>query len=480
MARLWRLISCERGIATPVAVIVMMVGGLLAAHALASSQRVSGAANEDRRSKRALGAAEAGLQEAAYRLTVLRPNPTHCLGPTGPAYSVLPGTAPAAAGECPPVTGTVAADAAFAYHATPALASGAACADLPNLTADRLSTDHCITSSGTVGGVRRRIQARVRVQRNTIFNIIGLVGLNGVWMINSDKITSDIASNGHIDGDNSVSITGRLKIPVGAPTPTISGSNPPVDWLPDPWTLESVDFAGPAATNNNSVFSSPIYSPAIYVPAERRLTVGNSVTVNLTRGHTYAVCDFWADNSAIFPVVGTSTEPVRIFIDSPDRPGSGCAPGTGRFCLDNSVKFNANNLGSSTAAPLEVYVYGPGNPSTVGRCADGAPRIGSTGTWAFDGTQLAALPATSNVVLNNSVEFQGTIFAPTSRVILTNSIKSYGGIAAAKIDMGNSVEFTHNAVARNQAPAPRNIRRLSWVECRPLPSPSSDPESACA
>jgi hypothetical protein len=455
MHKLRSAVRDEAGFAVGLTVMVMTLAALLAGVALLASQATNGAANDDRRSKRALAAAEAGLQEAAYRFTALRPDKTKCLGATGPTYE-----ASATAGECAAVPGSVAVDAAYAYYGTPQLAAGAACADLPATAADPMSSDHCVTSSGTVGGVTRRVQARVRVPRTTIFGVIGMLGLEGVTMINSDKIHSDVGSNGLITGVNSVVIDGDLMVPNSAPPPIISGSNPTVVRQPDPWALAPADFAGSQATNNNPNLAGL----SAYNAANRTLIVGSG-TLNVPVG-TYNLCDLWFDNSVELTVVGTGV--LRLYIDSPDRPGSGCQANTGRFCLDNSVKFNL------AGKPLEVYAYG-----STGLCSTGAPRP-SGGTYAFDGTQLASLPAHAPVVLNNSVEFTGTIHAPTSQVILTNSIKMSGGVASRRIDLGNSVEFWHTSQAQAQQPAPRDIRRLSWVECRPAPTTAGDPESGCA
>jgi type II secretory pathway pseudopilin PulG len=448
-------LGSERGIATPVAVAVMSVVGLLAAGGALAALGTNEGANEDRRAKRALAAAEAGIQQAAYRLATVRPLQTMCLGASSPSYAVSP-----VGGECTtPVTGSVSSDASFSYVASPALATGAACADQPHLAADSTSTDHCITATGTVGTVKRRLQARVRVARGGLFSGIGLVGLEYVYMYNSDVLVSDIGSNGLIDGDNSVSITGSLRIPNGAPTPTISGSNPAVVRQTDDWALQQTDFAAIAAgTNNNAA----IPSNSGWNSTSRELGAMNSVEFTLQAG-TYYMCEFYAGNSVKINLHSnaTPTNPVKIFVDSPQRAGSGCAASSGRFCLDNSVEFNKDG----NAGDLEVYVYGGTSQCSSGR--SGNP---------FDG---AHFPSNSPVVLGNSVLFDGTIYAPTSRVKLNNSIKLNGGVAALSVDLGNSVTFTHPNTVKTKLPAAGPVRRLSWVECRPEQTTAGDPESGC-
>jgi type II secretory pathway pseudopilin PulG len=448
-------LASERGIATPVVIAVMSVVAMLAAGGALAALGTNEGANEDRRAKRALAAAEAGIQQAAYRLATLRPDQTMCLGASGPNYTASP-----VGGECTtPVPGTLSPDTSFSYVATPALAAGAACADQPNLASDTTSTDHCITATGISGTVQRRLQARVRVARGGLFSGIGLIGLDLVKMVNSDKIWSDIGSNGLIDGDNSIEVNSgyRLRIPNSAPTPTISGSNPPVVRLSSPWALAQTDFASVAAGNNNSQLAS--LPSNRWNPTTKMMTFpSGSLTLP---GGSYHLCDFYADDSVTVSLQSgaTASNPVRIFIDSPSRAGSGCTGTSGRFCLDNSINFNA----SGNAAALEIYVYG--STSTCGQ------------TSSFNGSSYAE---NTPVILNNSVNFRGTIYAPTTTVRLNNSVKMDGGIAAQAIYLENSIEFRHPSSLSGAAAAAGPIRRLSWVECRPLPTTASDPESGCS
>jgi len=444
----------QSGLATPVVVAVMAVVSLLAAGGALAALGANDGANEDRRSKRALAAAEAGIQEAAYRLATLRPDQTKCLGVNGTVVTPV-------GGECPtPVDGSVAADTTFAYHATPALSATAACADLSTPAYDPTATDHCITSSGTAAGIKRRLQARVRVTRRTIFGVIGLLGLDSVTIENSGKVWSDVGSNGLVRGGNSTELYGDVMVPTSAPNPTISGSpQPEVVQTPAPWALGPTDFAPAVASNDNAALPGALGTAWTASTREAVLT-GRSYT--LPAG-TYLMCELWVDQAVDLYLSGaTATNPVRIFIDSPDRPGSDCASGRGRLCMDNSITFNR----PGDAAALEVYVYG-----SAALCESGRPGM------LF---QASSYRTDAPVVLNNSVDFNGTIYAPTSAVRLNNSIKMDGGIAARSIYLENSVEFTNPDSVKVKPPATGPVRRLSWVECRSRPTDAADPESGCA
>jgi type II secretory pathway pseudopilin PulG len=446
----------QSGLATPIVVAVLAVVGLLAAGGALAALGASDGANEDRRAKRALAAAEAGVQEAAYRLNTLRPDETKCLGVDGAVVTPV-------GGECPepPVNGSVAADAEYDYYATPALLTGAACADQPNLTYDPTATDHCITSTGTVAGVKRRLQARVRVTRKTIFGVTGLLGLDSVTIENAGKVWSDVGSNGLVRGGNSTELYGDVLVPGSAPNPTIIGSpKPDVVRTPAPWSLPPTDFTAVAASNNNAVLPTHL-GPSPHWNATTREAELTGRSYTLPAG-TYLMCELWVDQSVNLSLSGaTAANPVRIFIDSPDRPGSNCAPGRGRLCMDNSITFNS----PGNAAALEIYVYG-----SSAHCQAGRPGI------PF---QSSAYRTDATVVLNNSVDFNGTIYAPNSTVRLNNSITMDGGIAAKNIYLENSVDFTNSESVKLKPPVMGPVRRLSWVECRSQPTSTTDPESGC-
>jgi Tfp pilus assembly protein PilX len=455
-SRTIRRLRSSDGFAVPVAMGIMMVAALLAGLAIRSADGASGFANDDRRSKRALAAAEAGLQKAAYRLNRLRPNATLCLAHASP-YTASPVN-----GECPASTPeSLAPDATFRYVGTPALAAGSACADQPTVPAGAgYFTDHCITSTGTVGGLSRRVQARVRVQRGSIFNQVGLVGKDFVTFRNSITVNSDLGSNGQIRAVNSVSISSgrRILIPNTAPAPLNTGSAAVVR-VSTPWDLPQTDFAPSLASNNNNLI------PASALKGTRELVLGDGVGVTLQTG-VYNVCEVYADNSNKVNFTIAAGAKVSLYIDSPDRPGSGCAAGTGRFCLDNSIELNK----AGQATQLEIFMYGaPANFCSTGRT--GMPFNGVSSSEGLD--------AKSDLVFGNSVDFVGTIYAPRSAFRNMNSVRVTGAIAAASVDMGNSVTFTWPNSVRDAVVAPGPVRRLGWTECRSTPTVATDPESGC-
>jgi hypothetical protein len=87
----------------------------------------------------------------------------------------------------------------------------------------------------------------------------------------------------------------------------------------------------------------------------------------------------------------------------------------------------------------------------------------------------------SDFMLDNSVNFYGSVYAPNSTVQAHNSVKFYGAAASDKIIFFNSVDFfLTGAVKDKPTEAPGAAERKGWTECRPAPTLASDPESGCA
>jgi Tfp pilus assembly protein PilX len=456
MTRIRTWMCGETGIATPVVVAIMSVVMLLAAGGALAALGTNVGANEDRRSKRALAAAEAGIQQAAYRLAQLQLGENRCLRASGPPWDGAQDN-----GECTtriPGTGAAAGEA-FSYVVSSKLDAGdPPCAGQESGSASSW-TDRCITSTGTVGEVARRLQAKVRVSRGGTFAGVGLVGLDFVTLVNSVNVTSSVGSNGQITGSNSINVNGSLQLAPNAPTPIVHPSSPPVVRRSEPWPVEPTDFAAIAAGPNNNAALNGLSG---WNTNTRVLRLGNSVTITLAAG-TYLMCDLYADNSITIKLHSnvTPTNPVRIYIDSPQRTGSGCAAGTGRFCLDNSVRVNDGG----SAAELALYMYG-----STSKCSDAVPGM------PFDG---AHFPSDAPFVLGNSAQYYGTVYAPTTRVKLNNSVTVSGSIVSKSAELANSVNFTYPSELSNQAPAVGPIQRVAWVECRSQATDAGDPESGC-
>ncbi len=486
-------ITAQDGVALPAAMGTMLVIGLFVAALFALSIRASDSANTDSNSKRALAAAEAGLQTAIYRMNAIRPAvpSTMCLT-TDAAAELVPGV------QCPYAEGDLGNGAGYQYYVTPELGLNAAgCVLLPGRTHD--PTDRCVTSIGTVNGVSRRVQTRLGRQTfGFSFNQAGLLGEGLVYAWNSVKAWSDVGTNGHVElvnsievnSESSLGVDGALRLPPGATTSYTNSVN--VAANPDrqtaaPYTLPAVNFEAVdgdvAGENDNAALigKTTTTGDLVYDPVTRSLDISSGAYV-MPPG-TYHFCRVFLNSSVELrrPDAGG---PTKIYVDgrSTDRPGSPCTGADdGRFLANTSVKFNTNTAQGDLT---EVYLHGTSRDDLTGASPPDWGRPSwcqvQTGTYLTAGSPHHYAQCRSDFVLESSIEFYGTVYAPNSTIEARNSAKVWGGLAGDVIRLYNSVEFHLTAGARNreqstQGPA---IRR-AWTECRPEPTVANDPESGC-
>jgi hypothetical protein len=442
-----KLIRSESGNVMATALGVLSVTGVLTASVFSVSGRLSDSSNKSRGAKKALAAADAGLEAAVYRMNKQNlQNTTDC-------FTVQ--LVAKVNGECPGQTGSLGNGASYTYHVTPALGVGDTCAGVPiSYTGSQALSivQRCVTAAGVADGVTRRIQARVASYIGLSLFSLGIVGLERIELKNSAKVTATIGSNGTISLGNSNQVTG---VELGPSAPNVSiGSSNSVGLVTrrsvsqGNHVLAPVDVGNSATVNDNIRLTNgqDAKSNVTFSSATRVLTMNNSSTLTLGGG-TYNWCKFYASNSAELNIAAGAK--VRIFIDSPDRPGSGCASGTGTFKASNSIEIN--NPGP--AENLQIYVYGrhssgSGNP---------------------------------DVEFENSVDFnKGFIYAPQSTVEFKNSAEMVGAIAAERVEFKNSVDFAWDPTLANlRARTLSMYYKTAWKECWSKQASASDPESGC-
>jgi hypothetical protein len=498
-----RRLSRQDGVALPAAMGVMLVISLLVTAFFALSIQTSDNANADRNSKRALAAAEAGLQTAIYRMNSIRPaiDPLTCL-----TYG-LAGVPEEAPGQCPSAVGDLGNGASYEYYVTPELGANAAgCVLLPGRTHD--PTDRCVTSIGTVNvgtvnGVSRRVQTRLGRQLfGFSFSQAGLLGEGLVYAWNSVKAWSDVGTNGHVElvnsievnSESSLGVAGALRLPPGATTSYTNAVN--VAANPDrqtaaPYTLppenfEAVDgdLAGvPQAGENDNlalIGKTTNTGDLVYDPVTRSLNIETGAFV-MPPG-TYHFCRVFLDHSVELkrPDAGG---PTKIYVDGrdDDRTGSPCTGADdGRFLVNKSVKFNTNTAQGDLT---EVYLHGTSRDNLTGTSSDWDRPSWcqvQTGTYLTPDTPDHYAQCRSDFVLESSVEFYGTVYAPNSTIEARNSAKIWGGLAGEAIRLYNSVEFHLTAGARDREQSSQGpALRRAWTECRPERTVANDPESGC-
>lgn len=437
-----RRLAGEDGVAVVVGISALAVITLISAALASGSVQLSGTSSQDRDAKRALAAADAGLDAAMFRANKLAPSNLNCL-------TDVP--VPPVGGECPPFTQDLGNGASYTYHVTPVLNTTDKCAGLPvqaGTSGSLVVVQRCFTSTGTVNGVSRRVQTRgAAFQGVPLFAVGGMVGLDGVEIGNSSTVAGGIGSNGLIKLGNS-GVATRAELGPSAPSPQMGGTSTIGTTVrrssaEGPFVLAPVDVGNSGTVNDNGRITSgqDASRNVTYNPTTRELTLGNSSTLTLSGG-TYNFCKLSATNNAQVSVAVGAT--VRIFIDSPDRAGSGCAPGTGTLSAVNSITFaNASGI----AENLQIYVYGTSPSNTID--------------------------------FKNSMIMNGALYAPSSRVVFWNSASITGGLAAKYLEFKNSVNFTWGNLGELRARTLTLFHRTAWRECRVKRTDPADPESGC-
>lgn len=443
---LTRLLRRQDGIALPVVIGSLTVVTGLAVGSFTVAVENHHASARDRDSKKALAAAEAGLQTAILRITDLDPEPTQCV------TDAL--VAPNGDNECPS-TGDISLGNGATYRYVVSTPASGDCATVPGFTANE-AEDRCITAIGQANGIQRRLQMRFFFQPPFLpWGNAGLVGKNKVDIGNNKIIDSAIGTNGDVILGNN-SNAWELLLPDGAdytlgPNATIDTqqSGGSAVRLPRvaPWEFPEIDWTSPATTNNNTpnLTNIPGWDG-------RYLKLGQQQDITLPGG-TYYMCGFDAPNGNDINV--PDGQFVRLYIVGHNG-NPACNrndPVDGKFNIKNDGRVNPLPTNDPKAEQFALFIYGTDH--------DGSDPI--------------------DVDINNGVSFWGTIWAPYSTVSVKNNQTVSGGFTAGSIDMKNNGGFAYDADIANQPlPGTAAAENLSWTECRREPTVAIDPESGCS
>ncbi len=458
-------VSDERGAAMIIAVMVLLITFVLAGAAVTVAVQNNMFSRADVNRKNALEAAEAGLQVALYRLNMLRPDDSHCVGDAV--------ASPNSTGTCASSSYTLGNGSSYSYVMTPLAGTGAACVGL-TVIGDTNISQRCVTAVGVSGSVAVRSQIRAAAfGARPLFPVSGITGLTGLTNSNNVQIGGWEASNGQISASNNAVITGSLELgPAGSYSHANNASNPPQVPLSGPIVLSPVNpgtsnqtslggcptraAAGFPACNDDYRISNYLNNPShptapydqptgtvAFNSATRAFSMINNASITLGGG-IYNFCSFSAANNATINLApGTKTE---IIIDSPDDPGSGCPAASGTLNATNNVTWNTL---STDPTALQIYVYGLNNASNV-------------------------------VNFSNNGVFSGVLYAPQSTINLSNNAQFTGAISGNIVNLSNNFQFNWGATAGTlQATSTGLYYRTAWAQCTPQPPTPSAPGSGC-
>lgn len=471
----------ETGFVLPASIAVLLVITLLGAAAISASVSTSKSTMRDESSKAALEAAEAGLRVATYRLNVTGPASEECL-----AGYALVSKPTSEATQCESAEEALGNNGSYLYWTSTELKKGGGCVGIIMTDAEleRLKNEgiaqRCVTSVGTVSGVKARVQARVSsFTARPVFPIAAMIAKEKLTMEGHSSLKGAVASNGKITSEGSASQEGGCvlgpsgsfegikstceavsqrtpeegKIVVAAIQPGSSAKSSP--------TGECNEQAEPLYNCNfliengiaNAEAGKEVKKPADGISAKGSGKVGieyksstremsmntGSWTLN---GYLYNFCNFNATgNSQISVNPGIKAV---IFIEAPEKeePGSGCPEGSGKFEFSGTVN---NPSGNPTA--LQIYVYGKG-------------------------------PVTYNGNVNTSL----VLDAPNASVKLTGNATITGGIIGNEITTSGNFSFIWSKevekLKAGTAGATTSYYRTAWAQCATNYSAGS-PTSGC-
>jgi type II secretory pathway pseudopilin PulG len=430
-----RRLTSESGIALPAALIVLLILAGLTAAAVSASVSTSSSTKRDDNRKAALEAAEAGLKAATYRLTMIKPainvekpleNPS-CVGHTSNEETTT------SAGYCESKEEELGNGAKFKFWTTPVLEESRKCVGLvvSNTVATTSLAQRCVIADGTVGNVTRRLAARVATFIATpLFPVHGMTGLEAVLLKGKDNVISALGTNKEITGVGSdtgsgeivMGPAGKYALPSGF---TVTGTT--VE--PSPLVLAPVAPENSATVNENERITSGAdkhTGKITYETKNRELSLTGNATLEIGGGGTgiYNFCSFSA--AANSELIVAPKAKVEIFIDSPEDPGSGCPAGSGTFNFSGGL-----NNASNDPTALKIFAYGAGTDTYSGK-----------------------------------VNAAATIFAPKATLVMQGTSTLTGGVAANKVEVGGTVNFTWDKREEGlQAKPVAQYYRTAWEEC---------------
>jgi hypothetical protein len=456
----------QDGIALTTAMMVILLLAMVTTVMTTAALNVNDTSSRDRDSKRALGAAEAGMNTALQRLDRLLPLDAQCLadGPIAAQAAVgnfvrAGASVQVDVGQCAPSSDERAGNGGrFYYYVSPALSAtangcnnptgvGAGAGRASLLASGLVVLERCVTSVGVVNGVTRRVQRRAYSALQLFRGITADSAL-------------DVSSGAQL-GTTQANTNGQVKMTNAAYSGQIvrqrKAKEPVMDSVTGAWTSTTTEVPFPLApvdpvphvgdTNPSDITCvGPVLDALCltnqpYDSATKTLTVRSGYAVTLAPGDYY-FCDVAVEGGSLVVTGGTD-----MFVDRPGHSGSACPAATGgTVSVTGGIVNPVGALTAAAVAPnLRFYVYGTEGGQDVTVSA------GST-------TSVNALfyAPVSNVV----VEKKG---AASSGPVVT------GAISASRLDVKGHLTTLAGLLNLNLSLDPASLTGLyrpgDWVEC---------------
>lgn len=465
-------LSREDGIALPTAIMVLTLCLLMTAVVAKGADQLSASSGSDQRSKRALAAADAGIDVAIRRLRALSDQvaDNECVTTVD--------VAPGAGGVCPATAPeSLGNGATFSYVvSTATTGSSPGCYQVPGTVVPANYIRRCITATGTVGNETRRVQEQVAAPPAGAAQWMGILGLDSVQIINSAQLSAcwstevpgpTVGSNLSVTLDNSAVMNAGCPSKVwGIQMP--AGRSPSIHWaaepqgqipvtnlppgqtfsiLPPPRTWASVATANDNAAMIGSAIDAGVQYPG--GPNARNIRVQNGGSLRFTRGGDIILCQLYVDNGGNLDF--STTEKTRVFIDSPTRPGSPCASGSSGFTPVNGSRINWPSTVADTnvteltarAKNVEFYFYN------------------------------------QYVTINNTVRLAALMQNDRNTTHYVNGSMTWGAVASKNVILENSGNFQRPIGLQSWGPDGPPYRSVGWTQCVSTPPPATTPHANC-
>jgi Tfp pilus assembly protein PilX len=424
--------------------IVLTISAALAAGSLSTSVGV----NKDDNTTRAFQAAEAGAQTAIHRLNLIQPA-------TGKCVTTAVASPQTSSNWCAMISPeTVGSGETFTYQTSVEMPSGCTGSTFGTSTSER-----CVIATGSAGGISRRVIARVVSATGAQpFPVAGILGLSSITIGNNAKITGSVGSNGQVTVNSNASITGSAQIWANGPAPTnpskiaggvtrvatqFSAGRPnminPLTGLDSATSNDNARLlAGANPADPCSGGSGACYTNNGSTPRYLNF-VGKSVTLG---GGVYNFCRVNFFSSATINVaVGAR---IMIFLDSPDRPGSGCTSTQGQWAMNDTARIS---IPSGDPSDFEVIAYGS---------------------------------ATNNLLsFDNNSTFVGALYAPFSTAHFYNNSAVNGGVTALNFLLDDNGATYDSRVANLRFASTLLYFRGSWHQCNSQAQSVLTPATGC-
>jgi Tfp pilus assembly protein PilX len=401
----------DRGIALPMSLVILMAVAGLATVAARSGIVSNNQSFRDSNAKRAIQAANAGLQAALYQTNLMQPSSAQCVAKdasTGALSKVS-----VSGGWCAAQSEDLGDGVTYQMQMSSASTTTA--------TTGLILDQRTIVATGIANGVRRRATVTISASTgNPLFPPGTVLAVrDSVDLQNNAQFAGHIMSNGTVTVKNNASVCGDIKAGPGK-TPKIGNNFTQCAGytrgsLTEPLDLQPVDLSGPKASNDNARITNMKNnsgtprdtctgcSNITWNSATRVLTINSNGVLNMS-GSTYLFCRLEVKSGGKIQIP-SRTSPLAIYIDTPENCGG--TSGMGSVILDGGFV----NLYSPPYA-LKIAIAGSPTKSTV-----------------------LDLPE------NDSSAPIG-IYAPNSTVKMKNNVNFVGAIVAKSLILQNNAHFT--------------------------------------